>query len=118
MAILGTLLVSLVVARSRYLEQLSRAGRKKEAVDAANALLCNWYSSAAVDLKPGRGRLNDLHLRWRTSIVKEFPELDARVMRLEIFDANEPAEQKKAPPLTSVDLLVDAHGKTLTKENP
>jgi hypothetical protein len=116
MTILGTVLASLVVARAHYLEQWSRAERKQAAVDAADAMLSSWWSGPVPALKPAHGELKEQHFLWQTSFVRDCPELDARIMRLEIFDANDSPVTLKPRLLTQVDVVVDAL--PTAKENP
>jgi hypothetical protein len=116
MTILGTVLASLIVARARYLEQWSRAERKQAAVEAADALLSSWCGGPAPSLRPATGELKETHLLWRTSFVRNCPELDARIMRLEIFDAEDPGRPLKPRPLAQVEVVVDAP--PAPKENP
>jgi hypothetical protein len=55
LAILGTLMASLLVARSRYLRQWATAGRKQEAVIAADALLSAWWNQIETLPRHGTG---------------------------------------------------------------
>jgi hypothetical protein len=103
LVILGTVLASLVVARSRYLHQWAVAGRQQEAVAAADQLLANWWASPATLPRYGSGEL-PRRLRWQTSVVMNpaANELGVDVVRLEVFE-----QQSDRPlPLASVDVVM------------
>lgn len=90
LAILGTLLVGIVLARARHTDQLLRARVQARAVEAADEMIARWWASregvpidASGELAGGDGLL------WRTSIVDEdgIAELGARVVRVEVLQA-------------------------------
>ena len=114
LAILGTLLASLVVARARYLRQWAWAGRKADAVQAADQLLTRWWSNPEKFPHHGEGLLPKARLRWKTYEIGNpaASDLEARVVRLEIFEkvevTSEMAESKgKSMPLVHVDVVLD-----------
>jgi hypothetical protein len=104
LVILGTLLASLVVARSRYLHQWALAGRQQEAVAAADQLLGNWWASPATLPRSARGELPEKRLRWQTSLLVNPPanELGVDVVRLEVFEE----QSDRRLPLARVDVVL------------
>ena len=94
LVVLSTLLAAVTVARGRFLRQWSQADRRLAAIHAADALLAHWLQtpttpfpvpdSGAFDSAPG--------FAWRTSRVfsPAADDLDADVVRLEVFDAPRP----------------------------
>jgi hypothetical protein len=88
MALLGTLLVTMLVAGSRMTAQRGRVERRLEACQAADALLESWWTnrsalprSASGDL-PGRPGWT-----WRTTPVPSdgAKALEAEVLAVEVF---------------------------------
>jgi Tfp pilus assembly protein PilE len=89
-AILGTILAGIVLAKSRHTAQLYDAQRRSDAVAAADALLYQWWTrpegvpvdqSGVIESTPA--------LAWRTRLIMVEPikNLGARVVRVELFDA-------------------------------
>src|SRR5688500_6139833 len=70
LALLGTLLVAVLLARGRYIRQAAIADRRLQAVAAADALLAQWHQDprslprAASGDVPGDGQFT-----WRTRTV-------------------------------------------------
>ena len=108
LAILGTLLASLVVARSRYLMQWALAGRKEQAVVAADRLLSSWWAAPDKWPRHGEGDLPQTKMRWRTSILDNpvAKDLDAQVVRLEIFESADSSLEEQRP-LSQVDVVLN-----------
>ena len=109
MAILGTLLVSLIVARAHYLKQWSLAGRKQEAIQTADALLAQWWADPQRLPRQAIGQLPQAQLQWKTHLIKNPPvqKLGAEVVRLEIFDLRLPAGIALGTVLASVDVVLN-----------
>jgi hypothetical protein len=86
--ILGTFLASLVVVRATYLHQWALAGRKQEAIAAADALLVGWWADPEKLPRQGAGDLRDQQMRWRTRLIdnSKAKDLNVDVVRLEIFE--------------------------------
>jgi prepilin-type N-terminal cleavage/methylation domain-containing protein len=90
-AILGTILVAVVLARSRLTRQLALVDLKTSAVAAADDLIAAWWASPAgfpIDREgvvPG-----DERLLWRTMVVRNdmMEALGAVVVRLEMRPAS------------------------------
>lgn len=107
MVILGTVLSSVLIARGRYVHQAALARRQAAAVLATDRLLANWWSSGtppvleAEGLVPGPDRF-----RWRTRLVENpsVSDLKARVLRLEILDAQQSAIGSQV--LMRIDMVV------------
>jgi hypothetical protein len=108
LALLGSVLVGILLARGACLRQTARSNRRLEAVAAADALLTAWHQDPAL-LKPeGGGPLaGDGQLAWRTAIVPsaEARSLGARIVRLEVFDQRVVASPW--PVLASVEFLIE-----------
>jgi hypothetical protein len=112
LAILGTLLVSMLMARQRYSRQWTLAVRKGEAVSAADQLLSEWWRDPRKLPLEGRGVIAghpDLMWRTRTMDNRDADALDAQVVRLEVFTQAERQKgntQVKEKALATVDLLL------------
>ncbi len=108
LALLGSVLVAMLVARAGYMRQTARANRRLQAVAAADALLTAWHREPAT-LHPGAGGTvaGDGRLAWRTSLVPsaEADGLGARVVRLEVLDERSAASPP--PVLATVEFLVE-----------
>jgi len=117
LALLGTVLVAMLMARAGYMRQTARANCRLEAVAAADALLTAWHRDPAI-LRPGSGGpvAGDSQLAWRTRLVPsaEADVLGARVVRLEVVDERSAASP--APVLATVEFLVEPenHGPPTT----
>ncbi len=125
LALMGTILVALVRAKSDSALQWHEANRRLEGIEAAEHLLRRW-TTPAPGMTPGipatsmaggersvpleaSGSIEDYpHLRWQTRIVTnpqaEF--LGAQVVRLEILRAETLQPAKQDAPLAYVELLV------------
>lgn len=111
LAILGTLLVGIVLAKSRHTHQLVRAQAQTRAVVAADELITGWWTSLDGVPIDEQGELpGDRPLRWQTRLVDndEIAALGARVVRVELFDIADATARGKGDgdPLVSVDLVV------------
>lgn len=104
LAILGSLLVALLLARGRCQRQWDLANRRLEAIAAAEALLAQWWQDPALLPRSAAGTLAEPStLAWRTQAVANGPveSLGAAVVRLEILD-----RQSRAAVLASVEVVV------------
>lgn len=115
-AIIGTILVGVVLAKSRHTRQLALSQRKLEAVHALDAQLAKWWAGgddlpvntqgtfteqrAAESTPPTRPMM------WRTRLVAnhEVENLGARVLRIEVVQGEDYDSENE--PLTSVDLVL------------
>jgi hypothetical protein len=108
LGLLATLLVATLLARSRYVHQSTVAGRRLQAVAAADVLLTTWHQDTRGLPRDGSGLIpGDRELAWQTRTVPnaDATELGAVVVQLQIFDTRPQAAG--SPVLTSVEFLVD-----------
>jgi len=108
LALLATLLVATLLARSRYVHQSAVAERRLEAVAAADALLTTWHQDTRALVRDGSGLIpGEQELAWRTQTLPnaEATDLGAVVVQLQILDTRPQAAA--SPLLTSIELLVD-----------
>jgi type II secretory pathway component PulJ len=108
--ILGSVLVGMVLAKSRHTEQLALAKRKQEAAAATDALLNRWWTrKEGVPLGEEGSFENHPDLQWRSRVVKNpaIEKLKGRVVRVTVRDAGAalPGDRKDEP-LVTVDLVL------------
>ncbi len=104
-AILGSVLTAVVVAKTRHTRQLALAERRAAAVRAADALLHRWsVSGQGFPVQTAGPVSDDASLTWQTSWQenRELEDVGVRTLRLRIHDAN-----AKGRELLAVDLLLD-----------
>ena len=85
---LGVLLVSITIARGRFVRQRALAEQKIAAVAAVDKLAASWMSgsSAAIPLS-ATGPLDGLpNHTWRTRVIERKPELSASTVRVEVIN--------------------------------
>src|SRR5438552_2996453 len=103
LVVLGTLLVSVAIARARFVHQAADAERRLRAAQAADALLSSWFTGPAPAVPAsGDGPVEDLPgYTWRTRPIRDADaaRLGAMIVRLEVIDTNR-------SPFLSLDLLV------------
>jgi len=109
-ALLASVLVGIVVAKSRHTHQLAQALRKQEAVRAADELIASWWlTQDGVPVGNEGVVVGDERLHWRTQQLTghELEKWGVRVVRVEFHDA---AAQSTADlageTLVTVDLVV------------
>ena len=98
-AILGTVLVGIVIAKARHTHQLARAHRLDLAVGAADDLIAGWWLSEAGVPVAADGPIEGQPLmNWQTVVAPNaaIEQLGARVVRVSIRDAYD-AETRRAP---------------------
>jgi hypothetical protein len=110
-AILGTILVGVVMAKSGHTHQIALTARENLAVRATDDLISQWWSGAGGIPIGESGTLGpDESMTWKTSLVDNGPiaGLGARVVRVEIHDVRAKTLQPSAAdtPLLAVDLVV------------
>jgi hypothetical protein len=108
LALLATLLVATLLARTRYIHQAAVADRRLQAVRAADTLLAAWHQDTRSLPRAGAGIVpGDEQLTWRTQTLPspEATDLGAVIVQLQILDTR--PESAASPPLTSVEFLVD-----------
>jgi len=90
LVILGTLLVSIAAARSRFQRQWSQADRRVAAVRATDSMLADWLAGAPQNISThGSGPLPGMpDCTWRTRVIaaRGAADVQAVVVRLEVFD--------------------------------
>ncbi len=107
LALMATLLVSVLVIKARLTHSMAAAEARSRAVTAANAMLTDWWATPATfpvgrsGVVPGYPGLN-----WQTRVVPNpaAERLVSRIVRLDIAAA-EPTTPTPAA-LTSVDVLL------------
>lgn len=107
LAVLGTILAGVVVAKARHTRQLAEAKHRLEAVALADRTIAQWWMSPEglpIDQHGTVGRTPAL--RWRSQLVPndELQRLGARVVRVEFSDAA--AEAGQADPVLVVELAL------------
>jgi hypothetical protein len=110
LVILGTLLVSVAIARGRFLRQIAEADRRLVAVRAADALLATWMSGPPQNVPVGKQGILDpvLSLTWRTRAIRDpdASRLGAIIVRMEVFDASSSALKNAGAPVFTVEFLL------------
>src|SRR4051812_22873145 len=89
LAMLGTLLVAVLLARAAYVRQAAAADRRLQAIAAADALLAAWHRDPASLPRGGSGVVaGDGQFSWRTRAVAnpDAAALGAETLRLEVLD--------------------------------
>jgi len=87
-ALLGTLLVTILLAQARIVKQAGLAGRRIEACGIADGLLELWWSDPEEFRVDGSGDVQGREgWSWRTNVVEnqDVARLGAHVVALEIF---------------------------------
>ncbi len=110
-AILGTILVGIVLAKSRHTRQLALSQRRAQAVLIADELITNWWISEDGVPVNQSGRIeDDPTLRWQTRTVTNRPlnALGVRVVRVELQQIGDPLPYAKEGDerLVAVDLVL------------
>ncbi len=117
LALMGTLLATMLTAKGRFTQQRHYAQRVLAAVDAADTMLAaRWDKAGAAGGTDGWASTdgvvaNNDRLTWRTVEITDdqATAMRSRVIRLEVFDEQSNPED---PPLVSIDLLVPLYSET------
>jgi len=99
--VLGTLLVSITIARGRFVRQRAQAEQKIAAANAVDALISRWMAGdgAAIPLSDA-GPLDGLpNHTWHTRVIESKLDLSASVIRLEVTN------RSSNTPILTLDLL-------------
>jgi type II secretory pathway pseudopilin PulG len=103
LVILGTLLVSITIARGRFIRQRALAEQKIAAAAAVDRLVSKWMAgNAAAIPASSQGSLDGLpNYFWRTHIIPDRAASDvgASIVRMEVIG------NQNSPPIISLDLL-------------
>jgi type II secretory pathway pseudopilin PulG len=89
LALLGTLLVAVLLAKAKYTRQAATADRKLQAVAAADELLTAWRQDSNALPRDGSGPApGDRQFSWRTRTLAnaEVASLGGQTVRLEVLD--------------------------------
>lgn len=108
LAILGTLLVSVLLAEARCRRQSAGARQRLESCRAADALLEQWWRDPGELPRSGQGDVpGHGELVWRTSVVenRDVRRLGGQVVRLEIRRRSGAPDEKAT---VSVDVVLPA----------
>ena len=106
-ALLGTLLVTILVARAKLTAQGRRAELRIEACRLADELLESWWPDRRKIPRNGTGRIpGPGDWRWRTRVVdnRAAEEMDAEVIALEILAPG--SEDGRDTPPVRVEILL------------
>lgn len=106
MALLGTLLVSVMLAGMRFQQQTRRAEQRINACQMADELLTQWWKKPDAFPREDSGAVpNHPDWRWRTQSREctDSEDLRCQIVTLDVFGA-EPTEDAK--PAVSVDVLL------------
>lgn len=107
LVVLGTVLSSILIARSRFAQQLATANLKLGAAQQIDALVEGWMDSPLGPPPRSSGKFDE-RLVWRTREIRNNAarELRSRLVRVEVFDRRAVRPDDADPvPLLSVDLL-------------
>jgi prepilin-type N-terminal cleavage/methylation domain-containing protein len=104
LVLLGSLLVGIVVARARYTQQWAKAQQRLEAIDAADDLLSEWWSTSSVPRNAsGKVIHESSELHWRT---REVSNDDARFLSLQMIRLEVWRGDPIGVPLAIVDVVL------------
>lgn len=107
LAILGSVLVAVVMARGRYLDQSVAARHKAEAVRVADALLTQWWDDIEQLPRAESGDVDGFRWETQTRQPEALIELEAEVLRLSLFQL-EAIGDGSYEPILSVEVVVPA----------
>lgn len=109
LALMGSLVVSLLCAKANAMRQGAVAERRLQAVQLADQLLTEWWPSAEKFPRDQTGQADQLELAWRTRSVvnKDLEQIGTSVLCLEILEQR-PATAGQV--LASVEVVVPSTG--------
>jgi len=99
--VLGTLLVSITIARGRFVRQRAQAEQRIAAAAAVDALVSKWMAGNGSSIPlSAAGQLDGLpNHNWHTRVIEKKPDLNASIIRLEVTN------QSSDIPILTIDLL-------------
>ena len=109
LVIIGTLLASMIVAKSRFVRQWHSSNARMEAIVIADKLLAQWWQTPEKFPRSDEGPVPDNErFHWRTRIVDDFNTEESNIeiveiVRLEIFGSD---NEKETRPLASVEIVL------------
>src|SRR6266550_1916679 len=101
LVVLGTLLVSITIARGRFMRQRAQAEQKIAAAAAVDTLVSKWMAGngAAIPLTAA-GPLDGLpNHNWHTRVIEKKPDLNVSIVRVEVTNPSSNV------PILTLDLL-------------
>jgi prepilin-type N-terminal cleavage/methylation domain-containing protein len=119
--ILGTILVGVVLARSRHARQIHLAERKALAVRAADALLTAWWTDANAIPVGEEGRAGpEETFAWQLRAVHnaDVERIGGQAVRLTLRNAVTSPANPSDGPLATVDLVLPAPQPTNKDDDP
>jgi len=114
--ILGTILVGVVIAKSRHTRQLALTQRRDAAVRAADELITQWWvSSTGMPINEQGVVPSHDQLVWQTRLMNHriMEDLGAQVLRVEVRDATSDEPHAGDAPLVMVDLVLPVRKMTI-----
>src|SRR5215204_1556207 len=86
LVVLGTLLVSITIARGRFVRQRALAEQKIAASTAVDALVSKWMAAngSAIPISAAGGLDGLPRHTWRTRVIENKPDLHASIVRLQV----------------------------------
>ncbi|MGA2230832.1 MAG: hypothetical protein ABSH22_08025 [Tepidisphaeraceae bacterium] len=89
LALMATLMTSLLAVKARVIHQNHLAERQREAAAAADQLLAKWWPNPKTFPRSSQGTAAD-GFSWRTQITPNSAAqaVGAQVVRLEVFDSS------------------------------
>jgi hypothetical protein len=110
LVILGTLLVSVAIARGRFLRQLAESDRRLAAVRSADKLLATWMSGPPQNVPIGSAGMLEKpdDFSWSTRPARDpaAARLGAILVRMEVFDRSRTASTGAGAPVFAVEFLL------------
>lgn len=106
LALLAGLLIAAVLASARHAAQVRAAGRRLDAIDAADRLLVAWFAERGGVPPAKRGTCAQAPFRWRAETLGPAgdPQFGLRKVRLSLFAAD--AAPADAEPLARVEFVL------------
>jgi prepilin-type N-terminal cleavage/methylation domain-containing protein len=104
-AILGTVLAGMVLARSHHARQIARAQRLENAVRVADELLSGWWTRPqGIPIAESGSVDGNASLSWQTRLVADLAigTLGARVVRIEVRDLDMAASSQRSEEMACV----------------
>ncbi len=99
--VLGTLLVSITIARGHFMRQRAQAEQKIAATAAVHSLVSKWMAGngSAIPLSAAAPLDGLPNHTWHTRIIETKPDLAASIVRVEVTN------QTSDAPILTLDLL-------------
>jgi hypothetical protein len=106
--LLGTVLVGLMMARSRHDHQIAATQRQNAAIAVADELIAGWWARGDVPLNESGPTPADPTLAWATSVAPnaQVERIGGRVVRVGILEARDGQADAGRDPLIVVELVL------------